>query len=147
MVEIALPPAFEGITGLRHRWMMNGEGRVNMLAEARVDPAGLSDDLHAHVENRHGITRKMQLQAYDEIAALRPVIDGIASQYDAIVTPSVPSEAPKGMKTGDARFNSMWTALHVPCVHVPGFASESGMPIGLTLVGPRSVFGYQHDTG
>ena len=31
----------------------------------------------------------------------------------------------------------MWTALHVPSVNLPGFAGENGMPIGLTLVGPR----------
>ena len=31
----------------------------------------------------------------------------------------------------------MWTILQVPCLNVPGFAGESGMPIGLTIVGPR----------
>jgi Asp-tRNA(Asn)/Glu-tRNA(Gln) amidotransferase A subunit family amidase len=31
----------------------------------------------------------------------------------------------------------MWTILHVPCLNVPGFAGEDGMPIGLTVVGPR----------
>jgi len=31
----------------------------------------------------------------------------------------------------------MWTILQVPCLNVPGFAGENGLPIGLTLVGPR----------
>lgn len=31
----------------------------------------------------------------------------------------------------------MWTILHVPCLNIPGFAGEDGMPIGLTLVGGR----------
>lgn len=31
----------------------------------------------------------------------------------------------------------MWTILHPPTINVPGFAGENGMPIGLTLVGPR----------
>jgi Asp-tRNA(Asn)/Glu-tRNA(Gln) amidotransferase A subunit family amidase len=31
----------------------------------------------------------------------------------------------------------MWTILHVPCLNVPGFAGDDGMPIGLTVVGPR----------
>lgn len=31
----------------------------------------------------------------------------------------------------------MWTILHAPSLNVPGFAGENGMPIGLTLVGPR----------
>jgi Asp-tRNA(Asn)/Glu-tRNA(Gln) amidotransferase A subunit family amidase len=31
----------------------------------------------------------------------------------------------------------MWTILHVPCLNIPGFAGEYGLPIGLTLVGGR----------
>jgi Asp-tRNA(Asn)/Glu-tRNA(Gln) amidotransferase A subunit family amidase len=31
----------------------------------------------------------------------------------------------------------MWTILQVPCLNVPGFAGENGMPIGLTIVGAR----------
>ena len=31
----------------------------------------------------------------------------------------------------------MWTILQVPCLNVPGFAGGNGLPIGLTLVGPR----------
>jgi len=31
----------------------------------------------------------------------------------------------------------MWTILQVPALNVPGFAGENGMPIGLTVVGPR----------
>jgi Asp-tRNA(Asn)/Glu-tRNA(Gln) amidotransferase A subunit family amidase len=31
----------------------------------------------------------------------------------------------------------MWTILQAPALNVPGFAGENGLPIGLTLVGPR----------
>lgn len=31
----------------------------------------------------------------------------------------------------------MWTVLQVPALNLPGFAGENGMPVGLTLVGPR----------
>ncbi len=31
----------------------------------------------------------------------------------------------------------MWTILQVPCLNVPGFAGENGMPIGLSLIGAR----------
>ncbi|ORY24021.1 amidase signature domain-containing protein [Naematelia encephala] len=138
VVDLELPPEFDTIGGNRHLHIMLGEGRVNFLSEYMIDKDNLDDGLAGHVENRSGISRKMLLAAYDSIAALRPEIDAIAGQYDAIVTPSVPGEAWMGLeKTGDARFCSMWTALHVPCVNVPGFASENGMPIGLTLVAPR----------
>ena len=31
----------------------------------------------------------------------------------------------------------MWTILNVPCLNIPGFVGDNGMPIGLTMVGPR----------
>jgi ADP-dependent phosphofructokinase/glucokinase len=59
--------------------------------------------LHGHVENHTKLTRKAQLEAYDGCARLRPVWDDIASQYDAVFTPSVVDEAPVGIEsTGDA---------------------------------------------
>lgn len=32
---------------------------------------------------------------------------------------------------------SMWTALHVPVVNVPGLEGDHALPIGVTLVGGR----------
>ena len=65
------------------------------------------DKLHAtiidNVENRGKIGRKDQLDAYDGCARLRPVWDEISSKYDAVITPSVPDEAPIGLEfTGEA---------------------------------------------
>lgn len=31
----------------------------------------------------------------------------------------------------------MWTLLHAPCINIPGFSGEKGLPLGLTVVGPR----------
>ena len=52
--------------------------------------------------------------------------------YAADVTRTVPASG-----TGDYVFNGIWTLLHVPCVNVPGFYGPTGMPIGVTLTGPR----------
>jgi hypothetical protein len=54
------------------------------------------------VENRTGLSRRQQLEAYDNCARLRPVWDRIAAGYDFVVTPSVVDEAPLGLdNTGD----------------------------------------------
>jgi Asp-tRNA(Asn)/Glu-tRNA(Gln) amidotransferase A subunit family amidase len=138
VVDVDLPAEFDRIQGHRNIHIMNGEGRVNFLAEYMIGKDKMHESLVGHVENTKNITRRQQLDAYDTVAALRPVFDKIASQYDAVITPSVPAQAPMGIEsTGDARFCGMWTALHVPCVNVPGFASDEGAPIGLTLIGPR----------
>jgi Asp-tRNA(Asn)/Glu-tRNA(Gln) amidotransferase A subunit family amidase len=98
----------------------------------------LDSSLIGHVENVQKISRKAQLESYDNCARLRPVWDEIASKYDAVLTPSVVDEAPVGiLDTGSAAFCSMWTILQVPCLNVPGFKGENGLPIGLTIVGPR----------
>ncbi len=55
--------------------------------------------LRGHVESHRNLTRKAQLEAYDGCARLRPVWDDIASQYDAVFTPSVVDEAPVGIES------------------------------------------------
>lgn len=114
------------------------DSRLTGLVDYLLAKEKLSTFLHKHVENGHGLSRKAQLESYDGCARLRPVWDEIASRYDAVFTPSVVDEAPVGTDfTGDASFCSMWTILQVPCLNIPGFAGEHGLPIGLTLVGPR----------
>ncbi|KAK8855834.1 amidase signature enzyme [Apiospora arundinis] len=135
--EIALPPEFDDMPHY-HRVVLHAEGRVSFLPEHRTAADKLHGFLVGHVENEHKYTRAEQLRAWDSMAALRPKVDAISGRYAAIVTPSVPDEAPKGLEsTGSANFCSIWTGLHTPTVNVPGFKGENGMPIGLTLVAPR----------
>jgi Asp-tRNA(Asn)/Glu-tRNA(Gln) amidotransferase A subunit family amidase len=137
VTDVDLPVEFNDVMPRTVR-LMASEGRVNFLPEYMVSKDKLDPLLISHVENQTKISRREQLDIYDAMAALRPKLDAIAGQYDAIVTPSVPGEAWVGIeRTGDARFCALWTSLHVPCINIPGFASESGMPIGLTLVAPR----------
>jgi amidase len=55
-----------------------------------------------------------------------------------LLAPSAEGEAPAGLaSTGDPIFNRMWSLLGNPCVHVPLRTGASGMPVGVTLIGPR----------
>ncbi|OJJ08862.1 hypothetical protein ASPVEDRAFT_57829 [Aspergillus versicolor CBS 583.65] len=135
--EVQLPAEFDKLPDW-HVKIMAAEGRVNFLSEYRKDKTQIHPELSAAVENVSGLTRVKELEAFDGVAMLRPRIDEIANRYDALLTPSVPDEAPLGLgSTGSAVFNRIWTALHVPVVTVPGFGGENGMPIGLTLVAAR----------
>ncbi|KAF5591190.1 amidase [Fusarium pseudoanthophilum] len=121
-----------------HSVVFNTDGRTAFLPEYRVDKSQIADQLVGHVENRLKISRAEQIKAFDEIAAARPIVDEMLGKYDAVLVPSVPDEAPKGIEaTGSAAFNLIWTALHTPVINIPGFAGENGMPIGLSLVAPR----------
>jgi Asp-tRNA(Asn)/Glu-tRNA(Gln) amidotransferase A subunit family amidase len=78
------------------------------------------------------------LAAYDAAALRRSQFDAIASGFDAVIAPSAPGEAPLGLEdVGDPVFNGMWTLLHVPTVNVPAFTGPQGLPVGITVIGPR----------
>jgi Asp-tRNA(Asn)/Glu-tRNA(Gln) amidotransferase A subunit family amidase len=133
-----LPESFAELGFAVHQAVMFSEGRAAFLNLARTHPHLLHDDFAGRVENRAGISRAQLLAAYDKAAACRPVFDAIARDYDAVLTPSARGEAPLLTDgPGDAVFNRMWTLLHVPCVNLPVGNGPGGLPVGVTLVGPR----------
>ncbi|KAK8870135.1 hypothetical protein IAR55_000705 [Kwoniella newhampshirensis] len=138
--EVDLPTDFDNL-GIWHRNILHMEGQAAFLGDYLSTPEQLDPWVTKHVVNDTATTRKEQLESYDNIARLRPVIDSIAAKYTALITPSVTDEAPVLEEplrfTGDASFNLMWTVLHLPVVNVPGFVGPNGMPIGLSLVSPR----------
>ena len=113
---------------------------TSLLAEHRINPDKLSAGLQKMVKTGGGISHK-QAQIYrDHIATLRPKFDRLSKEYDAIITPSCAGEAPeKGDFDPETKFCGLWTALHVPVIAVPGVTGSNGLPIGLSLVGPRYV--------
>ncbi|PCD22230.1 hypothetical protein AU210_016020 [Fusarium oxysporum f. sp. radicis-cucumerinum] len=135
--ELELPSAFDDVPEW-YRIGLHTEGRTSFLPEYRVGKDQIGQVLIEHVENADNFTRKTQLMASDSLAAMRPVFDFIASQYAAIITPSVPDEAPVGLEnTGSHVFCAMWSGLHVPVLNVPGFKGDHDMPIGLSFVAPQ----------
>ncbi|XEV02025.1 hypothetical protein FSHL1_007312 [Fusarium sambucinum] len=135
--ELDLPSEFNNLPEW-YRIGLHTEGRATFLPEYRIGKNHMGQVLIEHVENADNFSRKTQLKALDSMARLRPVFDEIASQYAAIITPSVPDEAPVGIEsTGSHIFCSMWSGLHTPVLNVPGFKGEHDMPVGLSLVAPR----------
>lgn len=52
------------------------------------------------------------------------------------LAPSATGEAPATLEqTGDPVFGRVWTLLGLPCVHLPFMTGQSGMPVGLQVVG------------
>ncbi|HAA91039.1 MAG TPA: amidase, partial [Rhodospirillaceae bacterium] len=52
--------------------------------------------------------------------------------------PVAPGEPPEGLTTtGNAIFNSTWTALGTPAVTLPLYEGPTGLPIGLQLIAGR----------
>jgi Asp-tRNA(Asn)/Glu-tRNA(Gln) amidotransferase A subunit family amidase len=96
-----------------HAAVLNSDGRTAFLPEYAMAKDQLNSQLVGHVENSGKISRKAQLDAFDNISAARPVVDEILGRYAAVLTPSVPDEAPMGIeKTGSAAFCLIWTVSH-----------------------------------
>lgn len=90
----------------------------------------MKDGLDASYTDYRKATRRLE--------RLRLEADDVLDEYDALITPSAPGEPPEGLKTtGNAIFNSIWTALGTPAVTLPLFKGPSGLPVGIQLVAGR----------
>lgn len=108
VTELDLPVEFSKVAKW-HEHVLAGEGRISFLSHYLKDKASMDPFIQDHVERSTAkLSRSEQLEAYDRTAALRPIIDSLASDFDAIITPSVPDEAPLGLvSTGTAVFSEL----------------------------------------
>ncbi|MBI4206621.1 MAG: amidase [Betaproteobacteria bacterium] len=58
--------------------------------------------------------------------------------FDVLLAPSAPGEAPRGLEaTGDPIFGLMWTLLLLPCLTLPHGKGPNGLPLGAQVIGPH----------
>ena len=137
VVDLALPADFDNLLE-QQTIIMHSEGQSAFIAEYRQNRDLLHPSIRAQVENTAGHTRLQLCAAYDHAARCRSTFDEIAKPFDAVITLSAVGEAPIGhASTGDMTFNAMWTLLHAPCINIPCCVGPNGMPVGITLTGPR----------
>jgi Asp-tRNA(Asn)/Glu-tRNA(Gln) amidotransferase A subunit family amidase len=98
----------------------------------------LSARLRGLIERGRGHPAIDYVRAVAGITPLNTRLDAVFDEYDAILTPAAPGEAPRGLaSTGNPVFCTIWTYLGVPAVTVPLLRSEAGLPLGVQLVGRR----------
>ena len=98
----------------------------------------LSVGLLDAIEHGRGHSSARIAEAEETRAAAITATARFFADYDAILTPAAPGEAPKGLQsTGSPEFNRLWTFLGTPSVSLPVGLGPSGLPVGLQLVGPR----------
>jgi len=137
VLHLDLPADFAELPALQLR-TMRAEGQAALLPEWRRHGNALEASLRDQVLNTDRTSRAALCAAWDTAAAARPRFDALAAGFDAVLTPSTPGVAPAGLhNTGDLVFNGLWTLLHVPCINLPGWQDDAGLPVGLTLTGPR----------
>ncbi len=102
----------------------------------------LSSEIRSAMETGKQIPARDYLSALDLPAILDAGLNEIFDRCDAILTPATTGPAPAGLaSTGSSIFNGLWTLCGNPCVTLPVFDSENGLPMGVQLVGRHSQDG------
>jgi Asp-tRNA(Asn)/Glu-tRNA(Gln) amidotransferase A subunit family amidase len=121
-----------------HRTVMEAEMAHNLHRDYEQGRDRLSAPLRQIIERGREWRAVDHLRAVAAIEPLNNALAGVFDEYDAILTPAAPGEAPRGLEsTGNPAFCTVWTYLGTPAVTLPLLRSEAGLPIGVQLVGRR----------
>jgi Asp-tRNA(Asn)/Glu-tRNA(Gln) amidotransferase A subunit family amidase len=118
-----------------HSMVQEFEAHQALAWEYRTHHDAMPPLLRAKLDESIGILPA----AYDEARGIsnraRRSLAKIFEDVDVLLTFSAPGAAPKGLdSTGDARFNRLWTLMGVPCVNIPAYVAEGGLPVGVQVI-------------
>jgi Asp-tRNA(Asn)/Glu-tRNA(Gln) amidotransferase A subunit family amidase len=66
----------------------------------------------------------------------RMALSDLFGGFDVILSASAPGAALHGLaSTGTSTFNRLWTLMGTPCVNVPGILDDTGLPLGVQVIG------------
>jgi len=121
-----------------HRTVMEVEMAHNFHRDYEQGRDQLSLRLRQLIERGRSHRAVDYTGAVAGIAPLNDGLDEVFNEFDAILTPAAPGEAPRGLEsTGNPVFCTLWTYLGAPAITLPLLRSEAGLPLGVQLVGRR----------
>lgn len=134
VVEVELPDFFGEVIDV-HRTIMESDLALNFDREYQHDDGLLSDTLRAMIERGQKNLAMDYNRAMAKVPDYQKALSAILSQYEAIVTPATPGEAPEGLEsTGSPVFCTLWTLCGLPALTIPALQGNNGMPIGVQMV-------------
>ena len=133
--ELELPPEFDGLC-VAQNTVFVAEGARCLSFELTEKRELVSEQLRGVLEPGFGISRFEELEARAVIQLCLRSLESVFADYDVLLTPSAPGEAPEGLgDTGNPVFNRMWTALGTPTVNLPGHQGPQKLPVGVQAIG------------
>jgi Asp-tRNA(Asn)/Glu-tRNA(Gln) amidotransferase A subunit family amidase len=120
-----------------HPTLQHFEAHQSLAWEYRANYDAMPSLLRARLDETAGISPA----AYDEARAIavaaRAALAKTFEQAEMLLTFSAPGAAPRGLaSTGNTRFNRLWTLMGVPCVNVPAYVADGGLPVGVQVIAP-----------
>ncbi len=135
VTPVALPDIFAEAYAA-HPYVMNMESAEALGWELAHARAQISEVLRERMDWGRAQPVAKLIEGRAAFAAARAAFPAAIEGFDAVLCPSAPGEAPKGLAwTGDPGFNTLWTLLHGPCVTVPAGRGPNGLPLGVQLAG------------
>ncbi len=133
--EVDLPDAFNNLMAW-HRTVVEAECAEAYIKEYEAGEGYIHADLRAQIERGRDIRAADFIAALKKRTYLNALLDETFDTYDAILTPAATGEAPEGLEsTGDPVFCSTWSFCGTPAISLPLLEGETGLPIGVQLVG------------
>jgi Asp-tRNA(Asn)/Glu-tRNA(Gln) amidotransferase A subunit family amidase len=121
-----------------HRTIMDAEMAASLDAEWERGRDRLSEALRALLARGRETSALEYQRALARIPLINEGFGELFSRFDAILTPSAPGTAPRGLEsTGDPAFCTLWTLCGMPALNLPLMHGANGLPLGAQLVGPR----------
>lgn len=137
VVDVTLPSAWDGLTQAQID-IMGHEALAAFAPERRTHAELFSPAFAAFLETAGQVDAARVAEAHRLAERARCELEALFGTVDVMIAPSAEGEAPAGLEaTGNPIFNRMWTLLGAPCVHVPLGLGGRGMPVGVTVIGPR----------
>jgi amidase len=133
--EIGSPPLFTELTDAQK--IVMGYEAANVRHDVYASHRGaISTQFAQLIREGQGVTEAR----YQEALAIRDkagaMVEMMFADYDGVLVPSAPGEAPEGLgATGDPLFSRMWNLLQLPCVALPFGSGPRGLPVGIQLIG------------
>ena len=133
--DFALPGDFDRLYDTQ-RVIADFESARGFAWEYDHHPDLLSEHMRKTLPRSFAIPRETYAEAMQHARDCRARFVDAFADYDVLLTPSAPDEAPRGIgSTGNSLFNRNWTLLGLPCVTVPAGRGPQGLPLGVQLVG------------
>ena len=132
---LSLPQPFAGLLQAQSEIM--AFDLAHSLADERLRHADLlSTSLTNLLKMGQGITLEHHRANLQLARMARSMVSAAIGEHEVLLVPSTTGEAPATLEqTGNPVFGRVWTLLGLPCVHLPFAQGQTGMPVGLQVVG------------
>jgi Asp-tRNA(Asn)/Glu-tRNA(Gln) amidotransferase A subunit family amidase len=119
-----------------HGSINEAELLFSLQRELRQHPEGISSALRTRLEQAKSVSVTDYLLAKDRMPHVLSAFDEFFDYFDAILAPAALGTAPHSLNsTGDPIMQTVWSMAHLPCLNLPLFRLDNGLPLGVQAIG------------